>query len=139
MEPTRRQQTRWWVLFGGAVLALATNGCSSLIASGGVSGANEIYKPETRAAFGAADETGTCPNGRVVEHRWIRQQIPWGCTNPKDVNCRQMVMAYLQTFGLIALFVIPVVAVESEQAKLHYAFVYGEDDRVLYRYDLKAV
>jgi hypothetical protein len=27
---------------------------------------------------------------------------------------------------------------QSEQAKLHYAFVYGEDDRVLYRYDVTA-
>ncbi|MCK7478028.1 MAG: hypothetical protein M0C28_11800 [Candidatus Moduliflexus flocculans] len=40
--------------------------------------------------------------------------------------------------GLADAFVIPVIAHRSEQAKLHYVFVYGADDRVLCRYDVAA-
>jgi hypothetical protein len=39
---------------------------------------------------------------------------------------------------LADIFYLPVVLVRSEQAKLHYAFVYDETDHVLYRFNLAA-
>ena len=56
-----------------------TCGCTSLIASSGVSDRGELSNPKTRAEvreqFGKPDETRTCPDGRVLESRWIRQQV----------------------------------------------------------------
>jgi len=37
--------------------------------------------------------------------------------------------------GLVEILLFPVAAQRSEEAKLHYAFVYNEAGRVLYRYD----
>jgi len=137
MNPTRGTKNRWLVALGGVALAVATSGCSVLIAKSGVSSQDEIYKPETRAevreAFGEPDETGTCPDGRIVERRTIRQQVSWVCQG--SGGCGE---AYLRSLGLFDVFVVPVQLYRMEQAKLHYAWVYGSDDRVLYRYNVTA-
>jgi hypothetical protein len=77
MKPTRETQSRWLlVVLGWVALLVATSGCSYLIAKSGVSDMGEIYKLETRAevraAFGKAEETDTCPDGRPVERRSFR-------------------------------------------------------------------
>jgi hypothetical protein len=122
-------------------------GCSTLIAKSGVYSAAELDTPQTRAEvrerFGEADETRTCPGGLLVEYRWIRQKIDWICVeglrNPKGMGCSLLAGAYQGSYGLIDIFVFPVVAYQSEQAKLHYAFVYDEGGRVLYLYNLKVL
>ena len=140
MKPTRGTQTRWLLALGGVALVVATSGCSALIAHSGVSSASEIYKPETRAevraAFGEADETGTCPDGRPMERRSIPHKIPWFCRGTQCVPLRNLVELSLSVAVDTILF--PLAAYQSERAKLHYAFVYGADDRVLYRYDVTA-
>ena len=138
MKPTTGGRNRWLVAVGGLALGLATSGCSSLIAqSSGVSSMSEALKLETRAevrAFlGEAEETGTCPDGRIVERRTIRQQVPWVCHDSS--GCKE---ALVRSVGVFDVFLVPVMAYQSEQAKLHYAFVYGADDRVLYRYNVTA-
>jgi hypothetical protein len=143
MKTTREGRYRWLVAFCGVALAGAGSGCSALIAETGVANVRELYQPETRAevraAFGEADETATCPDGRLVERRSIRQKVPevWGevlgFAKPQNLG---------DLFGLLALapaievVATPVQAARSEQAKLHYGFVYGADDRVLYRYSV---
>ena len=146
MKPTGGRQGRWLLALGAITLAAAVSGCSALIAASGVSSQDEIYKPETRAevreAFGEPDETGTCPDGRPVERRWIRQEVPevWGdvlagAGRSTDIRDPILLLVYSPVIELVA---IPIQAYRSEQAKLHYAFVYGADDRVLYRYDVTA-
>ena len=141
---------RWLVARCGVMLALATSGCSTLIATSGISNVAEIYQLETRAevreAFGEADETGTCPDGRPVEHRMIRQKVRevWADILESFFNPRDplgSLVAYLDLLVLspaIDVFATPVQVYRSEQAKLHYAFVYGSDDRVVYRYNADA-
>jgi hypothetical protein len=126
-----------WLLTLGAITLAAVSGCSVLIAKSGVSSVGEIYKLDTRAevrdTFGEPDETGTCPDGRIVERRTIRQQVPWVCHDSS--GCKE---ALVRSVGVFDVFLVPVMAYQSEQAKLHYAFVYGADDRVLYRYNVTA-
>jgi len=143
MTTTRGGRNRWLVAFGGVALVVATSSCSALIASRGVSSVREIYTPETRAevqaAFGAVDETYTCPDGRTAERRSIRQRVPWVCQRPDDPPaCQELWSTYFWTLGLADVFVIPVIAYRSEQAKLHYVFVYDADERVAYRYSAGA-
>jgi len=135
MNP-RGMRNRWLLTLGAITLA-AVSGCSVLIAKSGVSSVGEIYKLDTRAVvrdtFGEPDETGTCPDGRIVERRTIRQQVPWVCHDSS--GCKE---ALVRSVGVFDVFLVPVMAYQSEQAKLHYAFVYGADDRVLYRYNVTA-
>jgi hypothetical protein len=126
------------------LLTSITWGCSSMIANMGVSGRYELTSPQTRAEvrdlFGHADETGTCPDGRVVERFWIRQKIVWldGCAPDfRGTRCELLKDAYQGSYGLVEIFALPVNLYRSERAKLHYAFVYDKEDRVLYSYDLK--
>jgi hypothetical protein len=142
MKPTTGGRNRWLQPLGAAVLAVTTSGCSGLIAHSGIANVAEIDKPETRAevraAFGGADETGICPDGRIVELRSIRQQVQWVCAgqlgSPPGGRCDALGRAYIGTLGLADVFVIPFIAYRSEKAKLHYVFVYGADGRVLSRY-----
>lgn len=137
---------RWLWTVCGAALGVAASGCSMLIAQSGVSGVAELYKPETRAEvrerFGEADETGTCPDGRGMERRSIWQRVTWICKQPSgfaaETGCEGLREAYYWSLGLADVLAIPFQLYRSEQAKLHYAFVYGDDDRVLYRYDVTA-
>ena len=46
--------------------------------------------------------------------------------------------AYLGSVGLFDILVLPVFAYQIERAKLHVAFVYDNDERVLYRYRVKS-
>lgn len=136
MTPNGRAQTGWRLALGGLALALATNGCSALIAHSGVSSVSEIDRPQTRAevrdAFGEADETGTCPDGRPVERRAIRRNLPdYPCSF--DLRARQL--CYHPGFLLVEPLMFPVAVAASYRAKLHYTFVYDADDRVLWRYD----
>jgi hypothetical protein len=80
-----------------------------------------------------------------VERRSIRQQVDWVCARRADhsvsgfayeMGCSFLKGAYEGSLGLVDVFVVPVIAYQSERAKLHYAFVYDETSRVLYRYDL---
>jgi hypothetical protein len=147
LKTTRGVRNRWLVAFGAVALAMATSGCSMLIAGSGVSSVREIYKPETRAevgaAFGAADETYTSVEGRTVEHRTIRQRLPLVCGGYFDLadggRCGWLGQANVLTLGLADVFVIPVIAVRSERAKLHYVFVYGDDRRALCRYNVNGL
>jgi len=50
-----------------------------------------------------------------------------------------MVVWELGTFGMIEVLAVLGTTIDSELSKLHYAFVYGADDRVLYRYDVTSV
>ena len=138
VNPTRGGRNRWLLALSGVALVLATNGCSQVIAHSGVSSVSEIYKPQTRAevheAFGAADETGTCPDGRPVERRAIRQKDRSRCL--ADWHSGFMCVTHSPYLVLLEPLAFPVIAVRSERNKLHYAFVYGADDRVAYRYDL---
>jgi hypothetical protein len=141
MKPTTGGRNRWLVAVGGLALGLATSGCSSLIAqSSGVSSMSEALKLETRAevrAFlGEAEETGTCPDGRTVERRAIRQQTKWVLSGLKD-EAGQDPRAYV-LFPPAEVVALPIQAYRSEQAKFQYAWVYGADDRVLYRYNVAA-
>jgi len=133
-----------------------TCGCTSLIASSGVSDRGELSNPKTRAEvreqFGKPDETRTCPDGRVVESRWIRQQVKKIADpsyRPKVDNEYSdaflqgawegaFLGMYLGSLGLVDIIFVPVMAYRSEKAKLHYAFVYDEAGEVLYLYDLAA-
>jgi hypothetical protein len=106
---------------------------------------SEIYKPETRtdvrAAFGEADETGTCPDGRPVELRWIRMQVPWvyeGAKPPEIFLDPQFLLPGLFLLGAAEVVATPVQAYQREQGKLRYLFIYGADDRVVYRTHLAA-
>jgi hypothetical protein len=85
MRPNRGARIGRLLALGGFALVSATNGCSQLIAHSDVSSASEIYKPQTRVevreAFGGADETGACPDGRPMERQSIRQKAPYGCTS----------------------------------------------------------
>jgi hypothetical protein len=123
------------LMLGGFALALAASGCSFVIAQMGVSSPSEIYKPDTRAevrdAFGEADETGTCPDGRPVERRAIRQA---SCPGFKCVRSGGTADIRL----LFDPLIVPFAVYASERGKLHYAFVYGADDRVVYRYNINA-
>ena len=143
MKPTGGRQGRWLLALSGLALVVATSGCSYAIATSGVSSVGEIFIPQTRAevraAFGEADETGTCPDGRLLERRSIRQQVRCCCTDPNSRECGEMVVWELGTFGFIEVLAVPLVAIDSELSKLHYAFVYGADDRVLYRYNVTSV
>jgi hypothetical protein len=145
MNPSEGRWRRWLVALCGAALAVATSGCSWLIAHSSVSSAGEIYKPETRAEvraeFGEADETGTCPDGRPVELRWIRMRVPSVYEGAKDwLPPGKVLLSPGGVFlvGLAEVVATPVQAYRSEQAKHHYVFVYGADDRVVYRYHLAA-
>jgi hypothetical protein len=42
------------------------------------------------------------------------------------------------SLGLFEIFAFPISVYQSEQVKLHYAFVYDEADRVICRYNLRA-
>jgi len=146
MKSTSGGRNRRLVAFCGVALVVATSGCSSLLAHSGVSNVRELYQPDTRAAvraaFGRADETGTCPDGRPVERRSIRQEVPevWGdvvAAAGRSTDIRDPILVLVSS-PVIELVAIPIQAYRSEQAKLHYAFVYGADDRVLYRYDVAA-
>jgi hypothetical protein len=138
VKTTRETQRGWLLTFGAITLAAAVSGCSMLIAKSGISSVGEIDKPQTRAevreAFGEPDETDTCPDGRIVERRTIRQQASWVCQGSS--GCGE---AYLRTVGLFDVFVVPVQLYRMEQAKLHYAWVYGSDERVLYLYNVTSV
>jgi len=142
MKPIWGGQSQWLLALGGLALVVATSGCSYAIATSGVSSVGELAIPQTRAevraAFGEADETGTCPDGRRVERRSIRQQVRWPCTDPNSRECGEYVVYELGTFGMIEVLAVLGTTIDSELSKLHYAFVYGADDRVLYRYDVKA-
>lgn len=146
MKANAGERNGWRVALGGLILAVGTSGCSALIAHSGVRSVEEISKPETRAevraAFGEADEVRTSPEGRTVERRKIRRRVPWVCEGAAGATrggrCEALGWAYVYTLGLADAFVIPVIAHRSEQAKLHYVFVYGADDRVLCRYDVAA-
>lgn len=117
-----------------------TWGCSMYIAQSGVSGRGELSNPKTRAEvleqFGKPDDTRTCPNGRVVESRWVRQAIrPKPTVNRSGLETAAFIIGYPYIW-LDDIIATPVMAYKSEKAKLHYAFVYDEADRVLYVYDL---
>jgi hypothetical protein len=110
-------------------------GCSYLIAKSGISYIGEFYSLQTQAEvrekFGEADETRTCPGGQIVEHRWIRKQIPIFKGWYDDP------ILYGRSFGMWEIFGFPITAIRSELAKLHYSFVYDQTGRLLYLYDLK--
>jgi len=127
------------------LVAFSTSGCSVLIARSGVPSSGALYYYKTRAEvwdqFGKPDDTSTCPDGRAVESRWIRQQIQ--VFDPPSGPAEELGQAMLQgayqgSYGLVDILVWPVTMYRSEKAKLHYAFVYDEADRVLYVYDLTA-
>ena len=111
-------------------LASSFLGCSTIISHSGHF-ASELDSPQTRVEvrekFGEPDEIKTCPGGNVIESLWIRQKIP-------DFSY----LGFLGPGGfLLEIVLFPVAAQRSEEAKFHYAFVYDEAGRVLYRYDLK--
>ena len=130
-----------------ALLPSIMCGCSALLATSGVLGPGTLYVPQTRAEvrdqFGEADETGTCPDDRVVERRWVRQRVEWisrSCQSSSVADaalCGGIQGAYWGSLGLVDIFFLPVIAYRSERAKLHYAFIYDNEDRVVYRYDLE--
>lgn len=137
--------SRTFLTMLGVLVTFITCGCSMLIAHSGISSRGEIYYYKTRAEvwdkFGKPDDTRTCPDGRVVESRWIRQQIKVfdpPSNSAEELGQAALEGAYQGSFGLIDIFVWPVTLHKSEKAKLHYAFVYDEQDRVLYGYDLAA-
>ncbi len=122
---TNSETERGGLLTLGAItLAAAVSGCSALIAeSSGVSSPNEALKLDTRAevrAFlGEAEETGTCPDGRPVERRAIRQQTKWVLSGLKDEAGRDP-RGYLW-FPPAEVVALPIQAYRSEQAKFQYA------------------
>ncbi len=141
MNPTRGMRNRWLLALGGAALVVVTSSCSTLIAQSGGSRAGDIYTLETRAevreAFGEADETGACPDGRTVERRTIYQQTRSALGDAKDwlpPDPRAFPL-----WGLAEVVATPVQLYRREQAKFQYAWVYGADDRVLYRYNVTPV
>jgi hypothetical protein len=114
-------------------------GCSAIIAHSGYSIGELTYelfhtqtRTEVREKFGEPDEIKTCPEGKVLESYWIRQKIPEVFPTRLDGG-----LGGLFLFGLLETILFPVTLERSEDAKLHYAFVYDETGRVLYRYDLK--
>jgi len=131
------------------LVTFITCGCSVLIARSGVSDRGALSNPKTRAEvndqFGKPDDTRTCPEGRVVESRWIRQKInvfdpppPSFRSFGEELGYTAIASAYLGTAGFVDIFVWPFTLYKSEKAKLHCAFVYDEADRILYLYDLAA-
>ncbi len=116
-------------------LLASSCGCSIIIAKSGIYSEGEILSLKTRdevlKQFGVADETRTCPGGFLVEHRWIRRQISIFTNFYDDPDF------YLRSFGLWEIIALPITAYRSEKAQFHYAFVYDENGRLLYRYDLK--
>jgi hypothetical protein len=132
-----------------ALVASFTCGCSYFIAHSGVSGRGELSNPKTRAEvndqFGKPDDTRTCPDGRVVEGRWIRQKLKTVSASPPTSTGDAVLQGMGQGLAMSAVLLdiyladIPgtvVMAYLSEKTKLHYAFVYNEADQVLYLYDL---
>jgi hypothetical protein len=131
------------------LVTFITCGCSALIARSGVSDRGALSNPKTcaevRDQFGKPDETRTCADGRIVESRWIRQQIEVFDLPPlswqsyaEAFGYGALEGAYIGSFGLVDMFVWPFTLYKSEKAKLHYAFVYDEADQLLYVYDLAA-
>jgi hypothetical protein len=111
------------------LFASSSWGCSTIISHSGHF-ASELDSPQTRVRvqekFGGPDEKKTCPGGKAIESRWIRQKIPH--FGYPDLGLGGL---------LLEIVLFPVAAHQSEEAKLHYAFVYDEAGRVLYRYNLK--
>jgi hypothetical protein len=134
-----RTNKRNFLLLLMVLMVSSSSGCATMISRAGVYSAGELYSPQTRAEvtkkFGEADETTTCPGGRIVENRWVRQRTPavapnW-LYNPSDPG------DLIYTGWALEPILFPWAAYRSEKAILHYAFVYDESGRVLYRYDLK--
>jgi hypothetical protein len=110
-----------------------TSGCSAFIASRGVADRRALYKLETRTqvrqVLGVPDETGSCPDGRLLERYSARQQV----AKPRWMGST---VDYLRGFPFTDVALLPWVVYQSERSKLYYAFVYDATDRLLYRYDL---
>jgi hypothetical protein len=131
------------------LVILITCGCSVLIARSGISDRGALFNPKTRSEvneqFGKPDDTRTCPDGRVVESRWIRQKMKTVSAPPPTGIGDAALQGLGQGLAMTAIYLdmaladIPgtvVMAYVSEKTKLHYAFVYDEGDQVLYLYDL---
>jgi hypothetical protein len=131
------------------LVTFITCGCSLLIARSGISDRGALSNPKTRAEvneqFGKPDDTRTCPDGRVVESRWIRQKLKTVSAPPPtstgDAALQGLGQALAMSAVLLDIYLadIPgtvVMAYVSEKTKLHFAFVYDEAGQVLYLYDL---
>jgi hypothetical protein len=131
-----------------ALVTFITCGCSVLIARSGVSSPGALSNYTTRAQvndqFGKAGDTRTCPDGRVVESRWIRQKLETVSAPPPTSTGDAALQGLGQGLAMMAIYLdialadIPGTALAayiSEKRKLHYAFVYDEADQVIYLYD----
>jgi hypothetical protein len=109
------------------VILASSCGCSRLVGYSGHKPSDLQSFPATRAGiqeiFGKADEIKACPGGKIVEYRWIRQQI--GSTLIKEHIIWNIILE--------EIFVFPF----ALKSRLPYAFVFDETGQFLYRYDLK--
>jgi hypothetical protein len=121
----------------GMGLGLASAGCSTIIAYSGIVGPQELRVPVTRAAvqerFGTPSSTEARADGTSIEMFRIRRQV-LGVMDAFGGDLR----TFFLTYGLVQIIGTPVALYQSEKAKLHVAYVYGADDRVLCQYRVDA-
>lgn len=135
---------RWWTRATLTALILSTlTGCSTIIATSGLSHLSEIpkelSKKDIQERFGSPTSLGTTNLGRETETYRIRRKLveksPYSsplflaaCLIPVQYNpCLAMAVAEPILF--------PFVLARSEKEKFEVAFVYREDGRVLYHYE----
>jgi hypothetical protein len=137
MEGNTGRGKRWGMVLCGMSLGLAGTGCSTIIAYSGIAGPQELRVPATRTAvqerFGTSSSAEARADGTSIEVYRIRRQV-LGAMDAFGGDLR----TFFLTYGLVQIIGTPVALYQSEKAKLHVAFVYGEDDHVLCQYRVDA-
>ncbi len=137
MEGSMGRGKRWGMAVCGMSLGLAGAGCSTIIAYSGIAGPQELRVPVTRTTvqerFGTPSSTEARADGTSIETYHIRRQV-LGVMDAFGGDLR----SFFLTYGLVQIIGTPVALYQSEKAKLHVAYVYGADDRVVCQYRVDA-
>jgi len=127
-------------------LLLTGTGCSALIASRGVSSLPAITtgstRQEVRQTLGDPDSSETRSDGTRIETYRIRRKVEsaWGnfWKGPLDLSGGQAAAIVVPLGLAFEVYATGKAIVDSEKQKVHIAFVYGPEDRLLYLYDVDA-
>jgi hypothetical protein len=130
------------------ILALlaATTGCSSLIGSRGVTSIDAIIRTgsthgEVARALGDPQSVETRSDGTRVETRRIRKKLGILRWDALPAAAAAGGVGIVLAAGFLAaaeVVLTPMMLYASEKHKLHVAFVYGPDDRLLLLYNVDA-
>ena len=109
-------------------IVLAFTGCSLAIYRSGISGWDEIplkgvTRKEIHERFGQPVSSALCADGRRIDVHAIRQKV-----YQTGEDMKAIIGGDIATLGLFELFFTPIAIVESERAKVYFAFVYAADE-----------